>query len=203
VLARPVTDIPAAQGGALVEEMRIVAAGTGGGTAVDLAQLGVPVTAEGLVRSGIAQTSATVLPIRPNGERPAPHCSGAYPALQLHDRQRQIIENAGHLHIGGPERFQDHHVITEAATLARRVGAGVSVDLLAGNPLEWAPQIQALLPFVDVFCPNDDQICLLYGVDDAAAAAQSSHQDGAGVDVASAGPEGAIVVDDRGTRSTI
>ena len=192
MLARPVTDIPAAQGGALVEEMRIVAAGTGGGTAVDLAQLGVPVTAEGLVRSGIAQTSATVLPIRPNGERPAPHCPGAYPALQLHDR-----------HIGGPERFQDHHVITEAATLARRVGAGVSVDLLAGNPLEWAPQIQALLPFVDVFCPNDDQICLLYGVDDAAAAAQSSHQDGAGVDVASAGPKGAIVVDDRDTRLTI
>ena len=225
VLARPVTDIPAAQGGALVEEIRITAAGTGGGTAVDLAQLGVPVTAvgligddeladllilllnrhgvntEGLVRSGIAQTSATVLPIRPNGERPALHCPGAYPALQLDDRQRQIIENAGHLHIGGPERFHDHHVITEAATLARRVGAGVSVDLLAGNPLEWAPQIRALLPLVDVFCPNDDQICLLYGVDDAAAAAQSAHRDGAGVVVASTGPEGAIVVDDRGTRT--
>jgi sugar/nucleoside kinase (ribokinase family) len=188
VLARPVTEIPAAQGGAQVKEIRITAAGTGGGTAVDLAQLGVPVTAvgligddeladfltllldrhgvntEGLVRSAIAQTSATVLPIRPNGERPALHCPGAYPALQLDDSQRQIIEGAGYLHIGGPERFLDDQVIVEAAAIARGAGALVSVDLLASDPIEWAAQIRALLPTVDLFCPNDDLIWSLYGV---------------------------------------
>jgi sugar/nucleoside kinase (ribokinase family) len=225
VLARPVTEIPAAQGGARVKEIRITAAGTGGGTAVDLAQLGVPVTAvgligddeladfltllldrhgvntEGLVRSAVAQTSATVLPIRPNGERPALHCPGAYPALQLDDSQRQIIEGAGYLHIGGPERFLDDQVIVEAAAIARGAGALVSVDLLASDPIEWAAQIRALLPTVDLFCPNDDQICSLYGVDDVAVAAQRAHDDGAAVVVVSTGPAGAIVVDGHGTRA--
>ena len=40
VLARPVEEIPAGQGGALVEEIRITAAGSAGGTALTLAKLG-------------------------------------------------------------------------------------------------------------------------------------------------------------------
>lgn len=225
VLARPVTEIPAGQGGARVEEIRITAAGTGGGTAVDLAQLGVPVTAVGLIgddeladllvlllerhgvntdglrRSSGAQTSATVLPIRPNGERPALHCPGAYPALRLDDAQRQLITAAGHLHIGAPERFRDARVPVEAATIAQRAGVPVSVDLLAGDPTEWAGPIRALLPLVDLFCPNDDQIRALYGTDDVAAAAEQAYADGARAVAASTGPEGAVVVDGQGTRT--
>ncbi|MCP5025826.1 MAG: carbohydrate kinase family protein [Actinomycetia bacterium] len=225
VLARPVTEIPSGQGGARVEEIRITAAGTGGGTAVDLAQLGVPVTAvgligddeladllllllerhgvdtTGLVRSNAAQTSATVLPIRPNGERPALHCPGAYPALRLDDAHRQLITAAGHLHIGAPERFGDARVPVEAATIAQRAGVPVSVDLLAGDPTEWAEQIRALLPLVDVFCPNDDQIRALYDSGEVAAAAQQALADGARAVVVSTGPQGAVVVDADGTRT--
>ncbi|HEY2437748.1 MAG TPA: carbohydrate kinase family protein, partial [Solirubrobacteraceae bacterium] len=97
VLARPVGDIPEGQGGALVDEIRITAAGSAGGTAVTLAKLGAKVASAGaigtdalgdvllellgergvdtaaLVRREGVQTSASVLPIRPDGSRPAFH----------------------------------------------------------------------------------------------------------------------------------
>ena len=98
VLVRPVEKIPEGQGGELVEQIRITAAGSAGGTALVLAKLGAEVRSAGaigvdaagdmllsllerdgvdtslLVRRSDSQTSATVLPIRPNGDRPARGC---------------------------------------------------------------------------------------------------------------------------------
>src|SRR3954447_1623746 len=95
VLGRPVTRIPPKQDVDLLEEIRLTVAGTAAGTSVDLAKLGANVLAMGasgedaaanfivdtMSRCGIdtggpvrkhgVQTSATMLPIRPNGERPA------------------------------------------------------------------------------------------------------------------------------------
>lgn len=48
-LVRPVEEIPEGQGGALVEEIRITAAGSAGGTAVTLAKLGVDVRSAGAI----------------------------------------------------------------------------------------------------------------------------------------------------------
>src|SRR5436190_19959263 len=93
VLVRPVEAIPEGQGGALVEQIRITAAGSAGGTALVLAKLGARVRSAGaigtdavgdmlvallerdgvdtslLVRRDDVQTSASVLPIRPDGSR--------------------------------------------------------------------------------------------------------------------------------------
>ena len=49
VLARPVSGIPAGQGGVLLEEARVTAAGTAAGTAVDLAKLGAAVSSIGAI----------------------------------------------------------------------------------------------------------------------------------------------------------
>src|SRR3954464_3904686 len=97
VLGRPVTRIPPKQDVDLIEEIRLTVAGTAAGTSVDLAKLGVDVLTmgtigedaagnllvdtmrrygidtSGLKRKAGVQTSATMLPIRPNGERPALH----------------------------------------------------------------------------------------------------------------------------------
>src|SRR5580700_2740259 len=105
VLGRPVSHIPAGKGRQLLDEIRITAAGTAAGTSVDLAKLGVEVIAMGavgddrladflifvlggygietrlLARKPGVQTSATMLPIRPNGERPALHAPGATASL--------------------------------------------------------------------------------------------------------------------------
>src|ERR1700720_275727 len=92
VLGRPVESIPPGQGSARLQEIRATAAGTAAGTGVDLAKLGAQVFAmgalgddlladmvvaamrrhgvdtAGLVRKSGVQTSATMLPIRLNGE---------------------------------------------------------------------------------------------------------------------------------------
>ena len=101
VLVRPVEQIPEGQGGQLVEEIRMTAAGSAGGAALILAKLGATVQSAGaigadalgdqlvallerdgvdtslLVRRDEVQTSASVLPIRPDGSRPAFHVIGA------------------------------------------------------------------------------------------------------------------------------
>ena len=109
ILGRPVTHIPAGQNVELLEEIRITVAGTAAGTSVDLAKLGADVQAMGaigedelgnfivntmdgygidtsnLVRKPGVQSSATMLPIRPTGERPALHVPGANGELTLDD----------------------------------------------------------------------------------------------------------------------
>jgi sugar/nucleoside kinase (ribokinase family) len=90
VLGRHVSEIPPGQNIALIDEIRITAAGTAAGTSVDMAKLGCKVIAVGAAgddemgnvllgimnRYGIdtshmkrkkgVQTSGTMLPIRPN-----------------------------------------------------------------------------------------------------------------------------------------
>ena len=115
VLGRPVTHIPEGQNLSILEEIRITVAGTAAGTSVDLAKLGMQVFAmgalgedelgnfvettmqrygintDGLVRKKGVQTSATMLPIRPNGERPALHVPGTSEVLSYDDVDLAII----------------------------------------------------------------------------------------------------------------
>ena len=127
VLARPIEAIPAGQGGQLVDEIRITPAGTAAGTAVTLAKLGATVRSAGaigtdalgdvlldllgrhgvdtslLVRRADVQTSASVLPIRPDGSRPAFHVVGANATYSAADAPWDAIAAATHLHLGAPE----------------------------------------------------------------------------------------------------
>src|SRR3984893_4044769 len=123
----PVPHRPRCQGRQLLDEIRITVAGTAAGTSVDLAKLGAEVTAMGaigddlladflisvlgsygietrlLARKPGVQTSATMLPIRPNGERPALHTPGATASLTRADVDLDIIATADVLHVGGPD----------------------------------------------------------------------------------------------------
>ena len=49
VLVRPVDEIPEGQGGELVEQIRVTAAGSAGGTALVLAKLGAHVRSAGAI----------------------------------------------------------------------------------------------------------------------------------------------------------
>src|ERR671924_2034633 len=115
VQVRPVEEIPERQGGQLVEEIRITPAGSAGGTAVTLAKLGASVRSAGaigadalgdvmlellgrwgvdtslLVRRDGVQTSASVLPIRPDGSRPAFHVIGANAAYGPDDVDWDVL----------------------------------------------------------------------------------------------------------------
>ena len=224
VLVRPVERIPEGQGGELVEQIRITAAGSAGGAALVLSKLGAEVLSAGaigsdaagqmlvsllerdgvdtslLVRRGDVQTSCSVLPIRPNGERPALHVVGANGTYGLDDVPWDAIASATHLHLGGPE-FLGGEVAGQILAHARRHGVCTSADVLApGDPglLEW---IAGALPELDYLLPNEEQVLGFTGADDLVSGCRALVERGVGCVAATRGAEGAVVVDAEGELS--
>jgi sugar/nucleoside kinase (ribokinase family) len=224
VLVRPVEAIPEGQGGELVEEIRITAAGSAGGTALTLAKLGAKVSSAGaigsdtvgemltgllehagvdsslLVRREEVQTSASVLPIRPSGERPALHVIGANATYGPDDAPWDAIEGSTHLHLGGPE-FMGGEAAARILSFARERGVTTSADILApgdqaADLLEWiAPALSEL----DYLLPNDEQVIGLSGEDDLVTGCRALIRRGVGCVVATRGAEGVVIVDEEGS----
>ena len=216
VLARPVTEIPEGQGGALLEQIRLSPAGPAGGTAVTLSKLGARAMCAGalgddplgdtlvallqrhgvdtthLVRRAGVQTSASVLPIRPDGSRPALHVIGANAAWTEDDVPWDAVDQATHVHAGAPE-ITGPELSARVLERARAAGAVTSADLLAdGNPdvLAW---VAPALAHVDHLLINDDQATGLAGLDDVAEACAALREQGPAVVVATCGADGAVL----------
>ena len=221
VLVRPVESIPEGQGGELVEEIRITAAGSAGGAALVLARLGAEVQSAGaigtdpagdmllallerdgvdtglLVRRDDVQTSASVLPIRPNGDRPAFHVVGANGSYGPDDAPWEDIATADHLHFGGPE-FMGGEAAAKLLGHGRAHGTVTSADVLApGDPglLEW---IAPALPELDYLLPNDEQVLGFTGADDLEAGCRALVERGVGCVAATCGADGVLIVDGEG-----
>ncbi|GKQ38813.1 carbohydrate kinase family protein [Streptomyces sp. A012304] len=221
VLVRPVEAIPEGQGATLVEDIRMTAAGTAGGTALTLAKLGASVRSAGavgsdptgdlllqllgragvdtefLVRRGDTATSASILPIRPNGDRPSLHLLGANITYGLDDVPWDAVAEATHLHLGGPELI-GVDVATRILSHAKDHGTVTSVDLLAPGALGSFEQIEAALPYVDHLLPNEDQVLGFTGEDDLLTGARKLLAAGAGVVAVTRGGDGALVVTAEG-----
>ncbi len=220
VLARPVESIPEGQGGQLVEQIRITPAGSAGGTAITLAKLGARVRSAGaigtdelgdvlvrllerfgvdtslLVRRDGVQTSASVLPIRPSGERPALHVIGANAAYGPDDVPLEEVAAATHLHLGGPE-FMGGEAAARILSHARANGVVTSADILAPGEqaselLDW---IAPALPHLDYLLPNDEQVLGLSGETELVAGCRALIERGVGCVAATRGAEGVVVVD--------
>jgi sugar/nucleoside kinase (ribokinase family) len=192
VLGRPVTRIPPRQDVDLIEEIRLTVAGTAAGASVDLAKLGVDVLAigaigedaagnfivdtmrrygidtSGLVRKTGVQTSATMLPIRPNGERPALHVLGANAELTEADVDLGAIASARHLHFGGTYLMPklDGEPTARLLRFASEHGVPVTLDLIAIDRPDLLDVIEPALPYVDYFMPGLDEARMICGLDD-------------------------------------
>ncbi len=221
VLVRPVESIPEGQGGALVEQIRITAAGPAGGTGLVLAKLGGDVVslgaigtdaagdmllallardgvdASGLLRRSEVQTSASVLPIRPDGSRPAFHVIGANGTYGPADVDWAVIEGAGQLHLGGPE-FMGGEAAAEILSRARAAGVHTSADLLAPGDMGVLEWVGAALPHLDVLLPNDEQVLGFTGASDLEAGCRALVARGVGLVAATCGADGVLLVDADG-----
>jgi len=217
VLVRPVEAIPEGQGTALVEDIRMTAAGTAGGTALTLSKLGAAVRSagavgddpqgallaqlltkagvdpSGLVRRTDVGTSTSVLPIRPDGERPSLHLLGANVTYGVADVRWDDLDWADHLHLGAPELI-GADVAAEILRGAKERGCTTSVDLVAPGVLGSMDAIGAALPFVDLLLPNDDQVLGFSGKPDLEEGALALLEAGAGVLAVTCGGDGALVV---------
>jgi sugar/nucleoside kinase (ribokinase family) len=225
VLVRPVKEIPAGQGGALVEQIKITPAGSAGGTAITLAKLGARVRSAGaigddalgdvilellsgagvdtslLVRREGVQTSASVLPIRPDGSRPAFHVVGANATYASADAPFEQIAEVSHLHLGAPE-FMGGAEAAKILVRAREHGVVTSADLLAPGEqasaiLDW---IAPALEHLDYLLPNEEQVLGLTGAAELTEGARALLARGVGCVAATCGARGAVIVDGHGVQ---
>jgi sugar/nucleoside kinase (ribokinase family) len=189
VLGRPVASVPEGHGLEILDEIRVTVAGTAAGTAVDLAKLGMDVVAfgaigqdelgefllaamqrygidtSGLVRKPEVQTSSTMLPIRPNGERPALHVPGANAVYSIDDVDFDLLGSCDYLHVGGTPLMPaiDGDPLSRVFRFAREKGIISTYDLLAMPHPQLATAIEACLPHVDYFMPGLEEVAMISG----------------------------------------
>jgi sugar/nucleoside kinase (ribokinase family) len=219
ILGRPVTRIPDGQNVDLLEEIRITVAGTAAGTSIDLAKLGAHVIAMGalgkdelgnfivntmqsygidtryLRRKDGVQTSATMLPIRPNGERPALHVPGANGALTLQDIDFDVIAGADVLHVGGTSLMPkfDGAPTVKVLKFAKSQGVTTTFDLVAIDRPDLLDLIEPCLPYIDYFMPGVDEARMMCKLDDRRGVIAYFLDRGAGHTVFKMGAEGSSI----------
>ena len=229
VLGRHVSEIPPGQNIALIDEIRITAAGTAAGTSVDMAKLGCKVIAVGAAgddemgnvllgimnRYGIdtsymkrkkgVQTSGTMLPIRPNGERPALHVMGTNATFCFEDVPQDVVRNANFVHIGGfylMPKFDGEDTV-KTLKVAREGKAITTMDILGVKQDNMAEKILPAMPYLDYFMPNLEEAQMITGLTDLDELCDFFLNAGAKHVVLKMGVRGSLIKDKEGMRLRI
>ncbi|MDQ0467753.1 sugar/nucleoside kinase (ribokinase family) [Labrys wisconsinensis] len=228
VLGRPVSRIPERGNVEFIDEIRLTVAGTAGGTVVDTAKLGLRSLAVGavgndekadfvlatLAKFGVdtsamqrlpgVPTSATILNVRPNGERPALHVRGASDHFDVPESLYDQVFDAPIVHLGGTGLLKTLDGERSRILLqeAKRRGRTVTFDLIAASR-ETAGLVLPLLPHIDYFMPSIEEARDMSGrstVEDCAAFYLDA---GAACCVFTLGGEGAYYAHRDGTRLAV
>ncbi|GAA2589661.1 carbohydrate kinase family protein [Actinomadura fulvescens] len=223
VLARPVEAIPPGQGTVVVDQVRLTAAGSAAGTAVALARLGNDVVSvgaigddelgdllvavmtrhgvdvTGLVRRTADQTSASILPIRPDGGRPSFHVPGANLTLAASAVEPGLLAAADVVHLGGTDVTfgLNDPAFFEMLAAARSAGTVVTMDLLSTMP-DLITGARSFLPYVDYFLPNEEQALTMAGTDDVVRAARKLAGEGPRAVLVTLGEHGSLIASPEG-----
>lgn len=227
VLGRPVTKIPDRGNVDFIDEIRLTVAGTAGGTVVDTAKLGLSSLAVGAVgddekadwvlmtlqKHGIdtscmqrvsgVPTSATILNVRPNGERPALHVRGASDHFDVPVTLYDKVFASPIIHLGGTGLLKKLDGPASLVLLkeAKRRNCTVTFDLIAASA-ETARIVEPLLPFIDYFMPSIEEAKDMSGQSSAEDCASYYLDKGAACCVFTLGGDGAYYAHRDGTRLT-
>lgn len=228
ILGRPVVAIPERGHVEFIEEIRLTVAGTAGGTVVDTAKLGLRSLAVGavgqdekadfvlstLAKHGIdtsamqripgVPTSATILNVRPNGDRPALHVRGASDHFDVPPSLYDQVFDAPIVHLGGTGllRKLDGEPSRLLLAEAKRRGCTTTFDLLAASR-ETIGNVLPLLPLIDYFMPSIEEAKDMSGCDTAADCAAFYLDHGATCCVFTLGEAGAYYAHRDGTRLAV
>ena len=192
VLVRPVTDIPPGQ-----ETAGAIGADPAGDLLVSLRDRACVDTCL-VVRKPDVPTSISVLPIRPNGERPSLHLLGANLAYTLDDIDWAAVAAQDHLHLGGTEMLGSDFA-TRVLRHAKENGVTTSVDLIAPGGMGTFDLIAPALAYTDYLLPNEEQVLGFTGAEDLDDGCRRLLDAGAGLLAVICGADGALVVSPEGT----
>ena len=217
ISAYPVATFPEPDESALLDSVTLLPAGTAGGVALIAATLGLRtaiVSAVGsdtqgdVVRTLLASrgvdismlttdvdhpTSTTILPVRPDGQRPNLHLMGASVFAGLASKSWSAITTTRAVHWGGVGLPGTQAEGPSFLAAAQSAGAFVTCDLIAPSPIA-REDLRRLLPHVDLFMPSLSEVRYLAGTDALDAAADHFMALGAGGCLFKLGAEGAYLV---------
>ena len=122
---------------------------------------------------GVA-TSATILPVRPNGERPALHVPGSAAHFRVAPDVEEAALDARFVHFGGTGLLKsfDGEPTLDLIRKAKALSRATTFDLVQANP-ENISLVEPLLPHIDYFIPSIDEAAEMAGRTDPYEVAQS------------------------------
>ncbi len=223
ILGRPVDVIPPGGQVHFIEDIRLTVAGTAGGTVIDCAKLGLKARAVGAVgedekadfvlhtlstfgvdvsemrRLKSVPTSATILNIRPNGERPALHRRGASDQFTLTDADYARVLDAKFVHVGGMPLLAQFDGAPTTALLkaAKTAGRTTTFDLLSATPAT-TEVLRPSLPYVDYFVPSIEDAWAMSGLSKPDDVARFFLELGVGACLLTMGGDGCLVATEDG-----
>lgn len=192
VVARPLRELPDKGKLVLVDRMELHTGGCAVNTGIALASLGckVAVTGKvgqdgfgdflietlggygvdtrGVVRDPLANTSATMVMVDPDGERSFVHYLGANAGLTEQEIALDLIGRSRILHIAGSflmPKF-DGQPTANVLKWAREAGLTTSLDTAWDSLGGWLATIEPCLPYIDIFMPSFEEAKMIAGRDE-------------------------------------
>lgn len=218
-LGWPFEQVPPGQQLAFLQRIKFTVAGTAAAPSMNLAKLGHDVVSVGrigndnigqflmttlagygadttrMVIDPQLQTSASLLPIRHDGSRPALHVIGANAALSEDDVPWDLVTPGTFFHLGGAFVLPglDGAPMARVLAKAKELGAITTCDFLMSPRPDAQELISGSLPFIDYLMPNIEEAGWLVGTEDRAEIIAWLHNKGVGTTLLTMGGEGVSI----------
>jgi sugar/nucleoside kinase (ribokinase family) len=146
-----------------------------------------------VVRKPDVPTSMSVLPIRPNGQRPSLHLLGANLAYTVDDVDWDAVAAADHIHLGGAELLGPD-TASRILKHAKENAVTTSVDLIAPGGMGTFDIIAPAMAYTDYLLPNEEQVLGFTGAAEFDDGCRRLLDAGAGLLAITCGAYGALIV---------
>lgn len=219
ILGKGIEKIPEPGKTAIIEKIRITAAGTAAGTAVIAAKLGLNTALIGsignddmgnileqmlqingidtayLQKSTQMPTSATILAVDKAGARPNFHAIGATILLEIDDDAKKRITRSRFVHWGGVGTMPklDKGKGAEILKEAKNNGAVITCDFISPTPNS-LKGLKLLLPFIYYFIPSFEEAMVVSQTKTPEETAKFFINLGAGACILKMGAQGSLLV---------
>lgn len=159
-----------------------------------LAEGGVDTTR--LIRSPGYDTAGTLIVNVQGEDRRFIHAFGANAAFDGSEVTDEMIRSCRVLYVGGFLLLKNlpSEKLAGWFRTARDAGIPTVLDIVIPEPADYSAQLATVLPFTDVFLPNDDEARLLTGLGDPLQQAQRFHDLGVRTSIVTCGGGGAVMI---------
>jgi sugar/nucleoside kinase (ribokinase family) len=216
----PITHLPAAGELVTADRMLLTVGGCAANAAVDLAKMQVRVGIVGRVGGDVfgrvvtdllraagvdtshiqtsvsADTSQTLIVNVQGQDRRFIHTFGANRDFRATDVPLELFDRIKVLYLGGylvmPGVTQEELITVFAA--ARKKGVRTVLDIVVPSKGEYLSKLDRLLPYVDLFLPNDHEGAIITGETDPVKQAETFCQMGVGTTIVTMGGDGSVLV---------